>query len=114
MSGKSQSHREIHRGRSEKREVSFVEPTQRTRSLTREEAYSREGAVERSVSSQRLTSSQGRPSRADSRVTFGLDTVYPVEEVLSPPPRQRSKDQVNVEENRRNKLVGPVEIFLFV
>lgn len=73
MSNKSQSHREIHRGRSERREVSFVEPSQRTRSLTREENYSRENPVERSISSQRLSS--GRSSRSDSRVTFALDIV---------------------------------------
>ena len=105
MSGKSQSHREIHRGRSEKQEISFVEPTQRTRSLTREEACSRGGPVERSVSSQRLISAPARSSRVDSRVTFALDLVQPVKEIQSPSPRQRSKDQVNIEESRRIKLV---------
>lgn len=91
LSGKSQSHREI-RSR-EKREVSFAVPTQRTRSLTRDEARNRDedddvpfGPASRSVSAQRLT---GRPSRADSRVKFALDTVDNSE---PPVPPARSKD----------------------
>ncbi|XP_043484198.1 titin homolog [Leptopilina heterotoma] len=88
LSNKSQSHREIHRGRSERREVSFVEPSQRTRSLTREENYSRGDPVERSLSSQRLSS--GRSSRSDSRVTFALDVVDHSEEM------QKKNDQVKV------------------
>lgn len=88
LSNKSQSHREIHRGRSERREVSFVEPSQRTRSLTREENYSREDPVERSLSSQRLSS--GRSSRSDSRVTFALDVVDHSQEM------QKKNDQAKV------------------
>ncbi|XP_076247129.1 uncharacterized protein LOC143187062 [Calliopsis andreniformis] len=91
LSGKSQSHREI-RSR-EKREVSFAVPAQRTRSLTREESRSRneedDGRLDpssRSVSAQRLG---GRPSRADSRVTFALDTLDKSE---APVPPARSKD----------------------
>lgn len=88
LSGKSQSHREI-RSR-EKREVSFAVPSQRTRSLTREEARNRDeddfGPASRSVSAQRLG---GRPSRADSRVTFALDTMDKSE---PPVPPARSKD----------------------
>ncbi|XP_043261642.1 muscle M-line assembly protein unc-89 isoform X2 [Colletes gigas] len=89
LSGKSQSHREI-RSR-EKREVSFAVPTQRTRSLTREEARTRDedmdfGPSSRSVSAQRLS----RPSRADSRVTFALDTLEKPNEAPVPP--ARSKD----------------------
>ncbi|CAK9803500.1 Titin homolog [Anthophora plagiata] len=91
LSGKSQSHREI-RSR-EKREVSFAVPTQRTRSLTREEDRTRNedddvpfGPASRSVSAQRLT---GRPSRADSRVTFALDTL---DKSKPPVPPARSKD----------------------
>ncbi|KAK1121159.1 hypothetical protein K0M31_010466 [Melipona bicolor] len=91
LSGKSQSHREIRLR--EKREVSFAVPTQRTRSLTREEARSRDkdddvhfAPASRSVSAQRLT---GRPSRADSRVTFALDTI---DNSQAPVPPARSKD----------------------
>ncbi|KAJ8687544.1 hypothetical protein QAD02_023338 [Eretmocerus hayati] len=74
MRAKSASHRDIPRGRSERREVSFHEPTQRTRSLTREQANNREAMAmhDRTVSTQRLSQ---RPSRADSRVTFALDTT---------------------------------------
>lgn len=68
-------------------------PAQRTRSLTREEARSRneddDGRLDpssRSVSAQRLG---GRPSRADSRVTFALDTLDKSE---APVPPARSKD----------------------
>lgn len=84
MRAKSASHRDIPRGRSERREVSFNEPAQRTRSLTREEASHREAmsAYERTASSQRLLAPAQRqpqppprPSRADSRVTFALDTT---------------------------------------
>lgn len=91
LGGKSQSHREI-RSR-EKREVSFAVPSQRTRSLTREEARTRDenddghfGPASRSVSAQRLG---GRPSRADSRVTFALDTL---EKSGAPVPPARSRD----------------------
>ncbi|XP_053994647.1 titin homolog isoform X2 [Hylaeus volcanicus] len=91
LSGKSQSHREI-RSR-EKREVSFAVPTQRTRSLTREEARTRDddddghfSPSSRSVSAQRLS----RPSRADSRVTFALDTLDKSD--AAPVPPARSKD----------------------
>ncbi|XP_076686008.1 uncharacterized protein LOC143378038 [Andrena cerasifolii] len=91
MGGKSQSHREI-RSR-EKREVSFAVPSQRTRSLTREEARTRDendddhfGPASRSVSAQRLG---GRPSRADSRVTFALDAL---EQSGAPVPPARSRD----------------------
>ncbi|XP_012144066.2 uncharacterized protein LOC105662898 [Megachile rotundata] len=90
LSGKSQSHREI-RSR-EKREVSFAVPAQRTRSLTREESRVRDEdddmrfGPSRSASAQRLS---GRPSRADSRVTFALDTMDKSE---PPVPPARSKD----------------------
>lgn len=67
MLEKSQSSKEIHRGRSEKREVSFVEPSQRTRSLTREDKNGRSKAPQRS-------SAPVKPPRTDSRVTFALDT----------------------------------------
>ena len=74
MRAKSASHRDIPRGRSERREINLNEPATRTRSLTREEASNREAmaAYECSISTQRL---QGRSSRADSRVTFALDTT---------------------------------------
>lgn len=101
MSEKSQSHREISRSRGDKREVSFTMPAQRTRSLTREEARTRndEGGDrfaydERSASTQRLTmpiSTMDRPSRADSRVTFALDTL---EKDQPPIPPVRSRDHV--------------------
>ncbi|XP_015607104.1 titin [Cephus cinctus] len=73
LRGKSQSQHEINKAR-EKREVSFAEPVQRTRSLTREEAS--RGVPETPSewsSTQRL--STGRLSRAD-RVTFAdmIDT----------------------------------------
>ncbi|XP_076170609.1 uncharacterized protein LOC143148292 isoform X2 [Ptiloglossa arizonensis] len=91
LTGKSQSHREI-RSR-EKREVNFAVPTQRTRSLTREENRTRDddrdghfGPGSRSVSAQRLS----RSSRADSRVTFALDTLE--KPVATPVPPARSKD----------------------
>ena len=78
MRAKSASHRDIPRGRSERREVSFHEPATRTRSLTREEASNREAMAmyERTVSSQRLQPQPPqRSSRSDSRVTFALDTT---------------------------------------
>lgn len=85
MRAKSASSRDIPRGRSERREVSFRDSsTPRTRSLTREEASNREAAMsayERTASTQRLGAASGqpqppvRPSRADSRVTFALDTA---------------------------------------
>ncbi|XP_031789495.1 titin homolog isoform X2 [Nasonia vitripennis] len=98
MRAKSASHRDIPRGRSERREVSFNEPAQRTRSLTREEASHREAmsAYERTASSQRLLASAQqqpqpppRPSRADSRVTFALDTTSREKDE---PKRQWSKE----------------------
>lgn len=98
LNEKSQSHREISRSRGDKREVSFTTPAQRTRSLTREEAKTRDdennsrfGYDERSASVQRLampTSSLDRPSRADSRVTFALDTLEK-EQPPIPPARSR-------------------------
>lgn len=105
MGGKSQSQREI-RSR-EKREVSFAVPTQRTRSLTREEGRSRDeddegrfGPSSRSVSAQRL----GRPSRADSRVTFALDTM---EKPEPPVPPVRSKDHsISKHDSRSDIYVG--------
>ncbi|XP_058807498.1 uncharacterized protein LOC131673494 isoform X2 [Phymastichus coffea] len=83
MRAKSASQRDIPRGRSERREVSFRDAsTPRTRSLTREEASNREAmaAYERTVSTQRLGTPGHlqppvRPSRTDSRVTFALDTA---------------------------------------
>ncbi|XP_016904994.2 muscle M-line assembly protein unc-89 isoform X2 [Apis cerana] len=97
LSGKSQSQREI-RSR-EKREVSFAVPTQRTRSLTREEARDDDifGPASRSISAQRLT---GRPSRADSRVTFALDTM---DKSKPPIPPARSKDHSS---SRHENQVG--------
>ena len=100
LSGKSQSHREI-RSR-EKREVSFAVPAQRTRSLTREESRNRDedddlrfGPGNRSSSAQRLT---GRPSRADSRVTFALDTLDKSE---APIPPARSRDHSTLKHENR-------------
>lgn len=73
-------------------------PAQRTRSLTREEAKTRDDESngrfkydERSASVQRLampTSILDRPSRADSRVTFALDTLEK-EQPPIPPARSR-------------------------
>lgn len=95
MRAKSASHRDIPRGRSERREVSFNEPAQRTRSLTREEASNREAmaAYERTASSHRLQQQQPptRPSRADSRVTFALDTTS---RERDEPRRQWSKEML--------------------
>ncbi|XP_071646937.1 uncharacterized protein [Temnothorax longispinosus] len=125
LNEKSQSHREISRSRSDKREVSFTMPAQRTRSLTREEAKIRDDENnshieynERSASVQRLampTSTSDRPSRADSRVTFALDTLKK-EQPPIPPVRSRehnfTKQQVaigdytnrsNIAENVRDK-----------
>ncbi|XP_076374334.1 uncharacterized protein LOC143258755 [Megalopta genalis] len=102
MGGKSQSHREI-RSR-EKREVSFAMPTQRTRSLTREEGRGRDeedegrfGPNSRSVSAQRLS----RPSRADSRVTFAMDTLDKSE---PPVPPARSRDHSNTKHDSRSEI----------
>lgn len=103
LSEKSQSHREISRSRGEKREVSFTTPAQRTRSLTREEARTRNdeddrrfGYEERSVSTQRLaTSMSDRPSRADSRVTFAPDTL---EKEQPPVPPARSREHASVKQ----------------
>lgn len=83
MRAKSASHRDIPRGRSERREILNVVgaargSSQRTRSLTREEASNRDAMAmyERTTSTQRLAPGQPtRPSRADSRVTFALDTT---------------------------------------
>lgn len=107
LSGKSQSHREI-RSR-EKREVSFAVPTQRTRSLTRDEARNRDedddvhfGPASRSVSAQRLT---GRPSRADSRVKFALDTVDNSEPPPVPPARSKDHSISKVEGQVGNHVV---------
>lgn len=107
LNEKSQSHREI-RSRGDKREVSFTMPSQRTRSLTREEAKvrddehnSRFGYDERSASVQRLampTSTLDKPSRADSRVTFAPDTLKKGQPPI-PPARSRehsTKQQVTI------------------
>ncbi|XP_029169766.1 protein SON [Nylanderia fulva] len=101
LNEKSQSHREISRSRGEKREVSFTTPTQRTRSLTREEARTRNdeslGYDERSASTQRLAtpiSTLDRPSRADSRVTFAPDTL----EKEPPVPPARSRDHASAKQ----------------
>ncbi|XP_076225313.1 uncharacterized protein LOC143174719 isoform X2 [Nomia melanderi] len=102
LGGKSQSHREI-RSR-EKREVSFAVPTQRTRSLTREEGRARDeddegrfGPSSRSVSAQRLS----RPSRADSRVTFALDTM---DKTVTPVPPTRLRDHSTSKHDSRADL----------
>lgn len=108
MNEKSQSHREISRSRGDKREISFTMPAQRTRSLTREEAKTRDdnshfGYDERSASVQRLSMptsfSMDKPSRADSRVTFALDTLEK-EQPPIPPARSReynsTKQQVAI------------------
>lgn len=102
LSEKSQSHREISRSRGvEKREVSFNTPAQRTRSLTREEARTRDdenarfGYNDRSASAQRLATTPtttDRPSRADSRVTFAPDTL---EKDQPPIPPARSRDHAS-------------------
>ncbi|XP_015178434.1 PREDICTED: serine/arginine repetitive matrix protein 2 isoform X2 [Polistes dominula] len=100
LSGKSQSQREISRSRGEKREVSFVEPAPRSRSLTREE----DGQVRfggRSSSAQRL--SMERPSRADSRVTFGPDTTIHVERTEPPVPPARSRDHSSSKHENRSE-----------
>uniref|UniRef100_A0ABD2X8F2 Titin n=1 Tax=Trichogramma kaykai TaxID=54128 RepID=A0ABD2X8F2_9HYME len=90
MRAKSASHRDIPRGRSERREYIVRDSGQRTRSLTREEANNRESmnAYDRATSTQRLNAS-GRPSRADSRVTFALDTTSGEK---NEPKRQWSKE----------------------
>lgn len=125
LNEKSQSHREISRSRGDKREVSFTTPAQRTRSLTREEARTRDdennsrfGYDERSASVQRLAmpTTLDRPSRADSRVTFALDTLEK-EQPPIPPARSRehnsTKQQVvlgnhtnrsNTASNARDKV----------
>ncbi|XP_014610181.1 PREDICTED: uncharacterized protein LOC106790044 [Polistes canadensis] len=100
LSGKSQSQREISRSRGEKREVSFVEPAPRSRSLTREEdGLGRFGG--RSSSAQRL--SMERPSRADSRVTFGPDTTIHVERTEPPVPPARSRDHSSSKHENRSE-----------
>lgn len=105
MREKSQSHRDIPRGRSERREVSFNEPSQRTRSLTREEASLREVPGERTASSQRLPT--GRPSRADSRVTFALDTMNNEKSEKPDSKRQWSKEQLPITSEPSKKLEEP-------
>ncbi|XP_025994691.2 uncharacterized protein LOC105193641 [Solenopsis invicta] len=99
LTEKSQSHREISRSRGDKREMGFTMPAQRTRSLTREEAKTRNdenngrfGHDERSASMQRLAmpiTTLDRPSRADSRVTFAPDTL---EKDQPPIPPTRSRE----------------------
>ncbi|KAI4503993.1 hypothetical protein M0802_000464 [Mischocyttarus mexicanus] len=103
LSGKSQSQREISRSRGEKREVSFVEPAPRSRSLTREEAgIDGQGRFgERSSSAQRLP--MERPSRADSRVTFGPDTTIHVERTEPPVPPARSRDHTSSKYDNRSE-----------
>ncbi|KAK0177709.1 hypothetical protein PV328_001734 [Microctonus aethiopoides] len=122
---KSQSQREIHRGRSERRQD---EPTKRTRSLTREEAIRANNndfqtPPSRSASAQRLVSGAPmRPARVDSRVTFS-DTVYlHVEKPLQDdtpvaPIRPRSKrdkiQQVTEDEDKRKikrEVINPIKI----
>ncbi|XP_072764145.1 uncharacterized protein [Anoplolepis gracilipes] len=101
LSEKSQSHREISRSRGDKREVSFTMPAQRTRSLTREEARTRNDEIgydERSASTQRLgtpISTPDKPSRADSRVTFAPDTL---EKEQPPVPPARSRDHASTKQ----------------
>ncbi|KMR05376.1 myosin light chain smooth muscle [Lasius niger] len=103
LSEKSQSHREISRSRGDRREVSFTTPSQRTRSLTREEARTRNdedrfGYDERSASIQRLAtpiSTLDRPSRADSRVTFAPDIL---EKEQPPVPPARSRDHASTKQ----------------
>lgn len=98
MRARSASHRDIPRGRSERRDILHLSDTvrgssQRTRSLTREEASNREAMAlyERAASSQRLAPGPPtRPSRADSRVTFALDTTS--RERGDEPRRQWSKE----------------------
>ncbi|XP_008556177.1 titin homolog [Microplitis demolitor] len=99
---KSQSQREIHRGRAERRDQS--EPAKRTRSLTREEAIRDIPTNEfqtppsRSASAHKLVlGPPPKPPRADSRVTFS-DTVFlhvekPLEDDDAPvaPTRPRTK-----------------------
>lgn len=77
-------------------------PAQRTRSLTREESRNRDedddmrfGPGNRSASAQRLT---GRPSRADSRVTFALDILDKSE---APIPPARSRDHSSLKHENR-------------
>ncbi|XP_066595485.1 muscle M-line assembly protein unc-89 isoform X2 [Prorops nasuta] len=99
LRGKSHSSREISRFRGEKREVSFIEPTPRTRSLTREGKTSEsDGFSERSSSVQRLAS--GRPSRADSRVTFAPETTVHGISSEPPIPPARTRDQSHLKLNR--------------
>ncbi|XP_018399453.1 PREDICTED: titin homolog [Cyphomyrmex costatus] len=115
LNEKSQSHREISRSRCDKREMSSTMPTQRTRSLTREEIKIRDGKNngcfeydERSASVQRLampTSTLDRPFRTDSRVTFALDTL---KEKQPPIPPVRSREHNSTKQqfflgNRTNR-----------
>lgn len=106
---KSQSQREIHRGRgAERRDQGNQEPTKRTRSLTREEAIRgapgdgfEGGPPTRSASAHRLAGAPtppSRPSRADSRVTFA-DTVYlhvekPLEDSSTPTRPKTKRDRI--------------------
>jgi len=108
LNEKSQSHREISRSRGDKREreVSFTMPAQRTRSLTREEAKIRDDESnsrfkydERSASVQRLampTSTLDKPSRADSKVTFALDTLEKEEPPIPPVRREHNSTKQQV------------------
>jgi hypothetical protein len=93
MRAKSASHRDIPRGRTERREVTHNEPAQRTRSLTREEESNRRptSAYERANFSHHFlaSSSCSRASRADSHVTFALDKTNCGK---SEPKQQRSKE----------------------
>ncbi|XP_011495824.1 PREDICTED: uncharacterized protein LOC105360581 [Ceratosolen solmsi marchali] len=95
MRAKSASHRDIPRGRTERREVNLKEPSHRTRSLTREEESSRAtlAAYERTTSTQwlNISSNYSRASRTDSRVTFALDTTR---RGKNEPNRQWSKDDI--------------------
>jgi len=103
LNEKSQSHREINKSHGDKREVSFTMPTQRTRSLTREEAKTRDnennsrfGYDERSASVQWLArpiSTLNRPSKADSRVTFAPD-ILKKEQPPIPPARSREHNSM--------------------
>lgn len=113
MKAKSQSHRDIVRGRSEKRDVHYREVAPRTRSLTRDEAMR----------------PQHMGSRSDSKVTFAEDTTsYEIpgrrlstgedqqpEIIIAPAyddssggrdrsPRERSPARFELEENTANEI----------
>ncbi|XP_046822486.1 titin homolog [Vespa crabro] len=105
LTGKSQSQREISRSRGDKREVSFIEPAPRSRSLTREEAGTNGQSPfgGRSSSAQRL--SMERSSRVDSRVTFGPDTTIHVERTVPPVPPARSRDHSKYENRSESRTI---------